>query len=159
MKAASVSALKSELSRLSSTELRDVSLKLARFRTENKELLTYLLFYDNDEADFIKSVKEEIDLLFDGINTNHLYFVRKSIRKIIRLVNKYIRFSGNKQTEVELRLYFVSKLQKSGIALEPGSALGNLFFGQAQRIKKAIAGLHEDLQYDFQSELAKFGLD
>jgi hypothetical protein len=159
MKTATVSRLKAELESLSPAEIRDISMKLARYRTENKELLTYLLFYPGDEVGYIRSIKEEIDELFGEINTSHLYFVRKTVRKITRITNKYIRFSGNRQTEVELRLYLCLKLRQSHIPLEQGSALGNLYVGQLQKIRKAISGLHEDLQHDYQVEMEKLGLE
>jgi len=159
MKTASVSRLKSELDSLPPAEVRDICMKLARYRTESKELLTYLLFYPGDEEGYIRSVKDEMDVLFGEINTSHLYFVRKTVRKIARVTNKYIRFSGNRQTEVELRLYLSLKLKKSRIPLDQGSALGNLYLGQLQKIRKAISLLHEDLQHDYQVEMEKLGLD
>ncbi|MFH1121285.1 MAG: hypothetical protein V1775_15810 [Bacteroidota bacterium] len=159
MKTASVTRLKAELESLPPTAARDICMKLARFRTESKELLTYLLFYPGDEEGYIRSVKEEIDVLFGEINTSHLYFVRKTVRKIARVTNKYIRFSGNRQTEAELRLYLSLKLKQSHIPLEPGSALGNLYTGQLQKIRKAVSGLHDDLQHDYQVEMEKLGLD
>lgn len=158
MKTASVSYLKSELGTMSSAELRDVCLKLARYKTENKDLLTYLLFYKEDEAGYILSVKGAIDALFLDYNATQLYFVRKTIRKILRVTNKYIRFSGNKQTEVELRLHFCNRLRYSGIPLDPGSSLGNLYTGQLQKIVKCLPLLHEDLQYDYQREIEKLEL-
>ncbi|KAF0196211.1 MAG: hypothetical protein FD166_2513 [Bacteroidetes bacterium] len=158
MKTASVSRLKAELDSLPPAEVRDICMKLARYRTESKELLTYLLFYPGDEDGYIRSVKEEIDLLFAEINTSHLYFVRKTVRKITRVANKYIRFSGNRQTEVELRLYLCFKLKQSHIPLDLGSALGNLYAGQLQKIRKAVSLLHEDLQHDYQEEMEKLGL-
>ena len=44
MKAATVKQLKDELKHSTSEELMNLCLRLSRFKKENKELLTYLLF-------------------------------------------------------------------------------------------------------------------
>ena len=50
MKAATVSQLKKELQHRNPDELLQLCLRLARFKLENKELLTYLLFEADNEA-------------------------------------------------------------------------------------------------------------
>jgi hypothetical protein len=60
MKPATISELKSALSLLNQKELIAVCAKMASFRKENKALLTYLLFEADDQAMFIKNVKEEM---------------------------------------------------------------------------------------------------
>jgi hypothetical protein len=124
-------------------------LRLARFKKENKELLTYLLFEANDIEAYISGVKQEIDEGFAEINTSSIYFAKKSLRKILRVTNKYIRYTGNKQAEIELLLYFCFKLKQSGIAFHKSNALNNLYHAQLKKIKAAIATMHEDLQYDY----------
>src|SRR5882757_978579 len=115
MKAASITELKDELKTLKPAELMELCLRLARFKKENKELLTYLLFEAHNEDGYIQSIKKEIDDLFTEINLSHLYFAKKSLRKIVRVINKYSRYSGIKQTEIELRLYFCAVLKDSDI--------------------------------------------
>ena len=60
MKAATSNELKQELQASSSKQLIELCLRLAKFKKENKELLTYLLFEANDEAAYIQSIKNEI---------------------------------------------------------------------------------------------------
>ena len=55
MKTASVKEIKDELKFKTSDELRELCLQLSRFKKENKELLTYLLFEAQDEEAFIAS--------------------------------------------------------------------------------------------------------
>jgi len=153
MKAASISQLKQELKNRSSNELLDICLRLARFKKENKELLTYLLFEVQDEQTYIDSIKKEIDKQFQEINKSNVYFAKKSIRKIVRTTNKFIRYSGRKQTEVELLMHFCKRLKDFGIPLDKSIALSNIYIRQIQKIKKAISTLHEDLQYDYGEEL------
>ena len=52
MKASSINEIKKELEQRSNTELLSFCLRLAKFKKENKELLTFLLF----EADDIASI-------------------------------------------------------------------------------------------------------
>ncbi len=104
MKAATVSELKKELQTRSEKELMALCLRLSKFKKENKELLTYLLYESADEMGYIRTVQLEIDEQFSEINTKTYYFIKKSVRKILRNIKKYIRYSGKKQTEVELLL-------------------------------------------------------
>lgn len=153
MKAAYISHLKQELKNRSANDLLEICLRLARFKKENKELLTYLLFEAQDEQAYIESIKEEMDQQFEEINKSNIYFAKKSIRKIVRSTNKFIRYSGNKQTEVELLIHFCKRLKACGIPLNKSVALSNIYIRQIQKIKKSISTLHEDLQYDYGEEL------
>ena len=56
MKASTVHEIKTELNHLKSDDLVELVLRLSKFKKENKELLTYLLFEAHDEQGFIKSV-------------------------------------------------------------------------------------------------------
>lgn len=113
MKAARLPEIKKELNSLSHKEIQELCLRLARFKKENKELLTYLLFQSHNESDYIETVKTYMDNEFEDINTNSYFYIKKSIRKILRNVKKFIRYSQNKETEVELLLSFCEKLKNS----------------------------------------------
>jgi len=153
MKAASIKEIKSALEDLPPHELLPLTLRLARFKKENKELITYLVFEANDEQGYIKSVKEAIDEQFEDINHSSLYFVKKSLRKILRLINRYSRYSDETQTGVELLIYFCKKIKDAGIPIKKSTALVNLYEGQLKKIRKEINTMHEDLQYDYLKEL------
>src|SRR4051812_13770500 len=114
MKAATIHEIKQELLAVKPNQLAELCLRLAKFKKENKELLTYLLFEAGDEQGYIRSIKQEIDGQFEGINRSQLYFAKKSLRKIVRTINKYSRYSNVKETEIELRLYFCKTLESSG---------------------------------------------
>lgn len=153
MKAATVHELKQELSALKPAELLEITQRLAKFKKENKELLTYLLFEAHDEDGFIISVKNEIDELFETINISQLYFAKKTLRKIVRVINKYCRYSGKKQTEIELRIWFCAKLKASGIPFTRNKVTSNLYDSQLKKINAVLATLHEDLQYDYLKQI------
>ncbi|UII77402.1 hypothetical protein LV716_06420 [Flagellimonas sp. HMM57] len=149
MKAATVVQIKKELQHKNPDELLELCLRLSKFKKENKELLTYLLFEADNEEGYIETVKSEIDELFEEINTSSYFYIKKSIRKILRNLKKYIRYSGNKETEVELLLYFCQKLKDFRPSIERNTTLTNLYERQLIYIRKKILLLHEDLQYDF----------
>ncbi len=153
METASVSHIRKELSHLPPEALQELVLRLARFKKENKELLSYLLFEASNEDEYVRQVKEEIDGEFRNMNRSSYYLAKKTIRKVLKTTNKYVRYSGKKETEIELLLYFCKKLKQSKLNYKANRVVFNLYLNQVKRIQKAISGLHEDLQFDYQEEL------
>jgi hypothetical protein len=148
MKTATIQEIKQELLALQHSELAELTLRLARSKKENKELLTFLLFEAHDITGYIEGVKKEMEAAFLDINISHVYFAKKTIRKVLRITNKYIRFSGSKQAEAELLIHFCQLVKESGIGIEKNPALNNLYRNQLKKIEKSMDGLHEDIQYD-----------
>ena len=153
MKSATLKELKQELQHRSQSELLELCLHLGRFKKENKELLTYLLFEASNESRYIESVKEYMDAEFENINTKSYFFIRKSMRKILTNTKKFIRYSKQKETEVELLLYYCKKLKAFQPSIKNSARLVNIFNRQLLLIKKIIATMHEDLQYDYKFEI------
>ncbi|MDX9903142.1 MAG: hypothetical protein RB288_03595 [Bacteroidales bacterium] len=153
MKSVTAKELSQELTYRTPKELRDLCLRLARFKKENKELLTYLLFESADELAYVKRVKEELDDEFEQINRSSYYFIRKSVRKILKNTRKYIRYSLKKQTEVELLLHFCTRLKNLSPPIHGNASLTNLFNKQINTIVRKVSLLHEDLQHDYGIEL------
>jgi gas vesicle protein len=153
MKAASINEIKKELNTLEFNKVFELCMRLAKYKKENKELLSYLLFDAIDEPAYIENVKKDIDQQFDEIQKHNMYHASKSLRKILRTTNKYIKYAGQLQTETELLIYFLMKLKKSGIRYRTSTVLTNMYERQFNKIKTAIGKLHEDLQFDYQQEL------
>jgi hypothetical protein len=153
LKAASLAQLRKELKHRSHEELQELCLKLVRYKTENKELLSYLLFKIDDEADYIAGIEKYITEAFLEINTNSHFYIRKSIRKILRVTKKFIRYSSEKETEVLLLLHFCKTLGNFKPSIKNSAAMVNLYHRQIALIEKKLEGLHEDLQYDYSQEL------
>ena len=154
MKAASLKEIQSELETLPKQELLALCLRLGRFKKENKELLTYLLFEAFDQEAYIVLIKKEMEDQFNDMNRSNLYFVKKSLRKILRTIGKYGRYTGSEVVEVQLLLHFCSLIKASGISFNASVALENLYQNQLKKIRKIIAGMHADLQFDYLKELA-----
>jgi len=153
MKAATAKEIKDELKLRSPQELVELCLRLSRFKKENKELLTYLLFESDNENDYIEGVKNEIDELFNNVNRKSYYYIRKSVRKILSTTKKYIRYAQKDQTEIELLIYFCKKLKNFSPSIKYNVALRNIYNRQVELLQKSVAKLHEDLQFDYEGEL------
>lgn len=153
MKAATIHELKKELGTLEKNDLLNLCLRLGKYKKDNKELLTYLLFEAHDEDGYIAAIRQDIDEQIEAINRSNLYLTKKSLRKILRNTNKFIRYSGSKQTTVEVLMHFCSAVKHSGIPVHQSKVLTNMYAMQIKKIKAALSGLHEDLQYDYEVQL------
>jgi uncharacterized FlaG/YvyC family protein len=155
MKAATLNEIKKELNTLEPDRVIELCMRLAKYKKESKELLTYLLFESYNETAYIENVKADINELFGQLSKENLYFVKKSLRKILRMVNRQVRYSGNRQTEVTLRIYFCAQVKKFVPNLHRSQLLVNLFEQQVKKIKAALDTLPEDLQFDYQQEFGE----
>lgn len=156
MKAAALSDIKKELEHLQPKELLDLCISLAKYKKDNKEYLGYLLFDAHDKTEFIKNVKEEIDEHFDILRSqSNLYYVKKSLRKLLRIISKYTKYIDDKGLSAEMTIYFCTKLKNSGIPYHKSQMLVNLMEQQLKKINTLISTLHPDLQNDFLLDLEK----
>jgi hypothetical protein len=153
LKASSIHDIRKELSYRDKQELEQLVLRMARFKKENKELLTYLLFESQNEEAFIASVKRLIDNGFQDINRSNYYYIKKSVRKLLREIRKYCRYSGIKESEVELHLYFCERLKVMRPAIADNKVLLGIYNRELHFIKTKLKGLHPDLQHDYKIEL------
>jgi len=154
-KTVSINDIKKNLEQRDSEELIAYCLRLAKYKKENKELIGFLLFESGDIPGFIDNVKEETEHLFSEINKSNIYFIKKSVRKILKNVNKYIRFASFKQVEVELLIHFCNCILSFSIPIKESRQLTNLYETQLQKIESILSELHPDLQYDLKRQLRK----
>jgi len=153
VKIPSVHELRQELQHRPAEDLLEYCLRLARFKQENKELLAFLLFESGDLDGYLQKVKDEISLQFEEVNKTQLYFAKKNLRRILRLVNKQIRYTASKQVEVELVLHYCLLLTGSGIEIKKSPVIWNVLKTQIKKLEKSLSGLHEDLQHDYQKQM------
>jgi len=153
MKAATIVEIRNELEHLSPDALKQLCLRLARFKLENKELLTYLLFESENEESYVLTVTQFMDEQFENINTKSYFLIKKSVRKILRQVKKFSRYSNAKETEVALLLHFCTKMKTLKPSIFNNKMLTNLYQRQVSLIEKRMLNLHEDLQFDYNYKL------
>jgi vacuolar-type H+-ATPase catalytic subunit A/Vma1 len=154
MKAASIYDIQKELKTCSSKELLEFCLRLARHKKENKELLSYLMFNAQDEKNYVESVKAQLDDLFGEINRQTAYTTKKGLQKTVRIMNRLIKYSDKKETELELRIYFCKKTKTERINISASTVISNLYEREKKKVNTCLSKLHEDLQYDYQTEIA-----
>jgi hypothetical protein len=155
MKALSLAELKKEMEYRSNKELLSFCLRFAKFKKENKELLTFLLFEEVDITNYISGVKKETSEYFFEINYSNVYYMKKSVRKILRFVNKQIKFTGSKQAEAEILIHFCNNIVDYSIPLQKSRQLFNMYETQLNKIDSALSTLHPDLQYDLRKQLKR----
>lgn len=154
MKSGSINEIKKELQELEPKQLADLCIALAKYKKDNKEYLDYLLFESHDKEGFVTQVKQLVDENFVELKQDiNLYYAKKSLRKILRIINKYIKYIGDKGTGAELHIYFLKKLKQTKIPIEKSARLVNLKAAEIKKVKALIDALHEDLQYDYLKEL------
>ncbi|HET6225226.1 MAG TPA: hypothetical protein VFF27_03040 [Bacteroidia bacterium] len=150
MKMPSINDIQKELKAYTPKELIEFCTQLAKHKKENKELLCYLMFDSRDERNYVKNIQSEIDTLFLDINRQSTYTTKKGLQKVVRYMTRYIRYSPEPTTELELRIYFCKKVKSERIELSASPIIYNLYEREKEKIKKCLSKLHEDLQYDFQ---------
>jgi hypothetical protein len=158
MKAVTVKEIKDELETRSPKELRELCLRLSRFKKENKELITYILFESADEEAYVESVKAELDEQFSQVNRKTYYFIKKGVRKVLKNTKKYIRYSQSKKSEIDLLIWYCHKLRAFKPSIEKNTALKNLYNRQLDEIIVKLKSMHEDLQFDYASEIEALSL-
>ena len=153
MRTASVSDIKNELISLPPKEVLELCLRLIKYKKENKELITYLLFEAHDTAGFTTSIKQEIDESLVDVPTSNLYHAKKALRKILKAISKHSKHMASKQAEVELLLHFCRGMIQKKLPLRRSIALTNLLSNQLKKTKALILLLHEDLRFDYLKQL------
>jgi hypothetical protein len=147
-----VQDIKKELQHLDNNQLMELCLRLVRYKKENKELAGYLLFDADNEQAFMESLIAENGFMFSQLPYNN-YQLAKSLRKILRLLNKYIKFTASKKVEIELLINFcrnyIQYVDRKASSYKP---LRLILIRQLDKISKAIAKLHEDLQFDYSQD-------
>jgi hypothetical protein len=152
MKSASSNELKAALHNLSPKDMIQICLRISKYKIENKELLTYLLYEADNELEYIQNIKSEIDEFFENLVVLNFSNMLKKLRKVVRLANKYIKFSGSKNVEVAVLIHICHKI-KPFTNQSSSTSLINLYNRQIIKIDKALLKLDEDLQYDYKNEI------
>lgn len=153
MKAASINELKQELLSLPPKKVLELCLRLARFKKENKELLSYLLFEAHDEHSYVESIKKELDEQFAEMPKGNWYLAKKALRKILKGISKYSKHTATKESEVEMLLHFCINLKNSGIRFRSYKALSGLYDQQIKKLHALVEQVHEDLRFDYKKQL------
>jgi hypothetical protein len=153
MSPASIDDIKKELQQLPPKKILDLLLKLGRFKKENKELLTYLLFEQQDEMGYTQSIKIEIDEQMAVIGTIPAGLAKKVLRKIQRQITKQNKYMASKPAAVELHLHFARRLKELEENRYGKLSPEKVFVQQAAKVEKLLPLLTEDLRHDYEKQV------
>ncbi len=153
MQAASLSELKQQLSSLPPKKVLEICVKLAKFKKENKELLSFLLFDADNEHGYVESIKNEIDEQFAELPRSNWYLTKKSLRKTLRLISKYSKHVSAKESEIEMLIHFCSKMQVLRSNFHYNQAFSNMYLQQIKKLVALSALVHEDIRYDYKRKI------
>jgi hypothetical protein len=154
MKSATVNELRKELKEVDPDVVRELCLRLIKYKKENKELATYVLFEAHDEQVYVNNVNQEIDDMFKEVpRGGNAYYIKKTLRKILRFANRQIKYSGNKISELEIRVHFCEQMNDARVPKNPGTVIGNIYDQQLKKITTLLASLEEDLQADYNPQV------
>ncbi|MFM1875715.1 MAG: hypothetical protein RL266_1452 [Bacteroidota bacterium] len=153
MKSASLAQIRKELKTLSREEVIDLCEKLIKYKRDNKEFLNYILFDSLDEDGYARQIKLEVSEAFSATNTRGYYLAKKSIRRALRIANKYVKYSEKPETELDVLLHFCEELRSLSIDFRRSKVLLNLYDRQLVKINNIYQDLHEDLQFEFKTRL------
>ena len=119
-------------------------IKRINIRTHNKQ---------NKRTHTYKKKTQKTTEAFKEVNRTSYYYLKKSIRKILRNTKKNIRYSKKKQTEVELILFYCNKLKNLSPPISKSIPLTRIFEREILRVEKIVTKLDADLQYDYGNEI------
>jgi len=148
MRVEKLSDIKKELRSLNAEVLTEICLRLAKYKKDNKELLSYLLYDAENPLNYAEDVKSTLLINFQGLQKSS-YASTKELRKIVRLFAKHAKYTGSKEVEVELLLWFCSNFLIYADTRSSHKPLLSIFNRQLEKIRRLLPKLHEDLQFDY----------
>ncbi|MBC7915935.1 MAG: hypothetical protein H7Y07_17635 [Pyrinomonadaceae bacterium] len=148
MRVEKLTDIKKELRLLNSEALTEICLRLSKYKKENKELLSYLLYNVDNPLGYAEEVKSSLLINFQNLNRTP-YTSTKELRKITRLLAKHAKYTGSKEVELELLLWFCANFLEYSDPYSYHKPLLTLFNRQMEKIKRILPKLHEDLQFDY----------
>jgi len=153
MKIASLAEIKKELQNLSQSELIALVSDLSKFSADNK-LFLYFKLYGRDHPElFSEMVQEELISEFRNANTRNSHYAKKSAQGIRRKLNKFLKFTKDKPTQVDLISFFCEMLYEYGYLMFRHPVIENLYLLQVGKVERLLGQMHEDLQYDYRGKL------
>ncbi len=156
MTPASIDTIKSELKQLPPRQVLDLLLRLARFKKENKELLTYILFESVHENEYVEQVKRETTEEMEEIKHLTAYQYKKQFRKIQRKINKPIKYMGSKSATAELYLHMVRMISEKKKTIFIATFLDKTLQQYISKIEKILPAIEEDLAADLRKQVQQY---
>ena len=143
---------KKEITKLDNKHLAEICIRLAKHKTENKELLNYLLFYAHDNEPYIDDLKKDIAAVYNNLPIGE-YACTVQLKKLILRLNKHLKFVADKSREAEIITEFCQTFIQHINIRSHYSPLIQVLYRQFVKLNKVILKLDEDLQFDYQQPI------
>ena len=153
MKIASLAEIKKELQHLSQKELITLIADLSKFSMDNKLFLYFKLYGREQPGLFAEMVQEELINDFRNGNQRNAHYAKKSAQAIRRKLNKYLKFTKDKPTQIELISFFCEMLYEYGYLMYRHPVIENLYLLQVGKVERLLGQMHEDLQFDYRDKV------
>ncbi len=153
MKAASIKQLRTEIGNLPPHKLAALTERLIKYKKDNKELASYIIFYEEDEAGFADDVETALEEQFGLINFKTAFFAKKGLRKMIRIANKFLRYTPNKSTQARIIMDVLSRLALIPASLKKNTQIKNMQVSLLKKLDDILLQVHQDERHDFEKQL------
>ncbi|MCH7411259.1 hypothetical protein MM239_17825 [Belliella sp. DSM 111904] len=157
MKIPSLAEIKKELSYLNDQELTNLIIDLSKFSRDNKAYLFFKLFERDNPKIFVEMVQDELEQDFRKSNSSNFHTAKKAAQALRRKLNKHLKLTKDISAQIELIIFFCKNLKAYGYLYHGHPVIQNLYDAQIGKIRTLIGKLHEDLQYDYEEDLAVLG--
>jgi hypothetical protein len=153
MKAATLHQIKKELETYAPKKIMELTLRLIKYKTENKELISYLLFDEDDLAGYIADLRDDVSVMFDDIHSFPPYQTKRGVRKALKFISRYSKYTNAKETESELLLHLCGLMKEKGMIRNSNKVISGIYYKQLEKVEKMLPVLHEELQYDYKQKI------
>lgn len=152
MKAPTLNQIKKELETIAPDRVMSILLRLIKSKTENKELVSYILFDEADLSTYISDLRYEVEVQMTNLLKSPPYIQKRGLRKVLNYITRHAKYTGTKEAEVELLLFFCQQMNTLGLMRHPSRLIENIYVSQLNKINKKLPLVHEELQVDYQRE-------
>lgn len=144
--------LKKELSFLTQKELLAILIRVIKLKSENKDLLHYILFFDEKAMAYAETFKDEITKpIFDYPYQD--YYLLKGLRKSKRLISKIYKITKSREAEMSLNLLILETIQSHIKNHRHRINTINFIATVMGKIEKLYDGIDEEIKLDYTQRL------
>ena len=155
MKPATLVQIRKELETVSYNRLLDITMKMVRHKTENKEFISFVLFDEENVADFASDIRHEISEMMQEVQYKPSYIIKRTLRKVLRYISRYCGYVSDKEFEAEMLVYFCRLMKEKRLHRTPIKSINIIYYKQLEKIEKLLPKLTGEVKTDIENELAE----
>lgn len=154
MKSYSLNDIKKEITHLQQKDLIQLCVNVAKFKKENKDYISFILFESHNKRAYLEDVKNDIKSQIISFEGNYFkYDFKKKLRVLKSFLVRNNKYLNDKALSVEMYIFLCNELRQDGYPYMKHGEFDTFYGQQIKKISNFIATLHEDLRYDFGQQL------